>query len=132
MSQPVFPQDGILWHEWSPETARLIAERDRPVLLFVANPDPMVAPFLAAFLRAAPLNARLRELLHGYYVALMIRADSLPAEFAALGAGSRYNIAVLSPAGLTPLATIDPAGGKPEEIVETIAELLTRLQDVYS
>jgi hypothetical protein len=123
---------GILWHEWNEETERQVAERNRPVLLFVANPDPMVAPFLNLFLRAAPLNARLRELLHDYYIAIMIRADALPEYFADMGAGRRYNLAVLSPAGLTPLAVIDPSDGRPEAIVETVAELLTRLKSVYS
>src|SRR5579859_246456 len=83
---PEFPTDGILWHEWNEATEKLIAERDRPVLLVVLNPEPTVAPFLKGVLRAMPSNAELRELLHGYYIALMIRADSIPDYFRDLGA----------------------------------------------
>lgn len=128
---PVFPKDGIVWHDWSAETETLVAERNRPVLLFVANPDPTVAPFLKAVLRALPKNERLRELLDGYFVAVLIKADSVPELFKSLGAGSRYNIAVLSPAGLTPMTTIDPAGGKPEEIAATITKVLEKLKEIY-
>jgi len=128
---PEFPKDGILWHEWNDETARLIEERGRPVLLFVANPDPMVAPFLKGVLQAMPLNERLRSLLHDYYIALMVEADSIPEYFEELGAGRRYNIAVLSPAGLTPMVTIHPDEGRPEEIVETIVKVLQKLKEVY-
>ena len=128
---PEFPEDGILWHEWNDETLGMIEERDRPVLLFVSNPDPSVAPFLKGVLRAMPLNEKLRDLLHHYYIALMVRADSMPEYLEDLDAGRRYNIAVLSPAGLTPMVTIDPRGGRPEEIVETILKVLQKLQDVY-
>jgi hypothetical protein len=78
-----------------------------------------------------PLNPKLRELLHDYYLAVMIQVDALPELFSALGAGSRYHIAVVSPAGYTPMATIDPADGKPEEIVETISKLFEKLQKIY-
>jgi hypothetical protein len=128
---PEFPKDGILWHEWNDETIRMIEERDRPVLLFVSNPDPLVAPFLKGVLRAMPLNEKLRDLLHHYYIALMVHTDSMPEYLEELDAGSRYNIAILSPAGLTPMVTIDPLGGKPEEIVETILKVLQKLQDIY-
>ena len=128
---PEFPEDGILWHEWNDETIRMIEERDRPVLLFVSNPDPSVAPFLKGVLQAMPLNEKLRGLLHDYYIALMVHIDSMPEYLADLDAGSRYHIAVLSPAGLTPIVTIDPLGGRPEEIAETILKVLQKLQDVY-
>jgi hypothetical protein len=128
---PEFPKDGILWHEWNDETLRLIEERDRPVLLFVVNSNPSVAPFLKGVLGAMPLNEELRDLLHHYYIALMVHADSMPEYLEDLDAGSRYNIAVLSPAGLTPMVTIDPRGGKPEEIVGTILKVLQKLQEVY-
>ena len=128
---PEFPKDGILWHEWNDETIRMIEERDRPVLLFVSNPDPLIAPFLKGVLRAMPLNEKLRDLLHHYYIALMVHIDSMPEYLEELDAGSRYNIAILSPAGLTPMVTIDPLGGKPEEIVETILKVLQKLQDIY-
>jgi hypothetical protein len=129
--EPVFPKEGILWHDWNEVTEKLIQERNRPVLLFVANPDPTVSPFLKGVLGAMPANAKLRGLLHNYYIGLMIRVDSLPELFRALGAGSRYNLAILSPAGLTPLAVIDPAGGKPGEIVETITAVLEKLKEIY-
>jgi hypothetical protein len=131
IAPPEFPKDGILWHEWNDETIRMIEERDRPVLLFVSNPDPLIAPFLKGVLRSMPLNEKLRDLLHHYYIALMVHIDSMPEYLEELDAGSRYNIAILSPAGLTPMVTIDPLGGKPEEIVETILKVLQKLQDIY-
>ena len=130
-ARPEFPKDGILWHEWNDDTLGTIEERDRPVLLFVANPDPVIAPFLQGVLRAMPLNERLRNLLHEYYIALMVYSDSMPEYLEDLQAGSRYNIAILSPAGLTPMVTIDPMDGRPEEIVGTILKLLEKLQEVY-
>ncbi len=130
-ARPEFPKDGILWHEWNDDTLGTIEERDRPVLLFVANPDPVIAPFLQGVLRAMPLNERLRNLLHDYYIALMVYSDSMPEYLEDLQAGSRYNIAILSPAGLTPMVTIDPMDGRPEEIVGTILKVLEKLQEVY-
>jgi len=100
-------------------------------LLYVANPDPMVWPFLKAVFNAMPQNAKLRELLYDYYIALFMKADAVPEYFSSLGAGNRYNIAILSPAGLTPLITIDPESGKPEQIVTTITKVLSELQKVY-
>jgi hypothetical protein len=131
LDQLNFPKDGIRWYEWNDATEKLIAEKNRPVLLFVGNPDPMVWPFLKAVFQAMPLNAELRELLHGYYPALFMKIGSVPEYFSDLGAGKNYHIAILSPAGFTPLATIDPMGGKPVEIVETIAKVLKKLREAY-
>ena len=63
VTTPEFPGDGILWRGCNDETLRLIAERDKPVLLFVANPDPMVWPFLRETFKAMPQNEKLRQLL---------------------------------------------------------------------
>ncbi|MFI5337209.1 MAG: hypothetical protein ACHQ5A_10525 [Opitutales bacterium] len=130
-AEPKFPQDGILWHHWNEVTQKKIAERNRPVLLFVTNPDGTILPFLQAVLAAMPRDAKLREMLHDYYIALMIPVGELPEYFRDLGAGSRYHIAILSPAGLTPLATINPVSGNPAEIVTTITKVLEKLQSVY-
>lgn len=126
-----FSAADILWHGWSPETEKLIAERNRPVLLFVANSDGTVFPFLREVFRAMPRNAKLRELLNHYYYGLFIEEPQLPDDFKSLGAGSSYNIAILSPAGFTPMAVINPRDGKPGEIVETIAKVLEKLKDIY-
>ena len=131
MVMPEFSKDGILWHAWNDDTIRMIEKRNRPVLLFVANPDPLIEPFLNGVLRAMPLNEKLRDLLHHFYTALMVHSDSMPEYFKELGAGSQYNIAILSPTGLTPMVTIDPIWGKPEEIVEAILTVLQNLQDIY-
>src|SRR5439155_20096804 len=87
-------------------------------------------PFLKAVLRAMPASARLRELLHERYPALFLEADALPEELKLLGAGDRYHIAVLSPAGLTPMITIDPVHGAPTEVVAEIVRVLERLDEV--
>ena len=36
-------------------------------MLFVADPDPLVWPFLHETFKAMPTDARLRELLHEFY-----------------------------------------------------------------
>jgi len=130
-SDAQFPKDGILWHEWNDATRKLIADRNRPVLLFVANQDGMVWPFLRGVFQEMPLNAKLRELLNGYFIGLLMKGGEVPEYFRDLGAGGRFNIAILSPAGLTPMATIDPSKGKPKEIVGTILKVLENLQKTY-
>jgi len=127
MPAPELPDDGILWRGWSDETLRLIAERDKPVLLFVANPEPTVWPFLRETFKAMPKNAKLRQLLHDGCPALFLKADELPEELSSLGAGSRYQIAILSPSGLTPMVTVDPVSGNPDAVVDEIAAVLERV-----
>jgi hypothetical protein len=131
MSESDFPPQGILWRGWNDETLALIQEKGLPVLLFVADPNAFAWPFLKAVFKAMPANAKLRELLHERYPALFIEADALPDELKFLGAGSRYHIAVLSPAGLTPMITIDPVHGAPAEVVAEIARILQRLDEVW-
>src|SRR5208282_1074922 len=96
MSTSDFREKGILWRGWSDETLRDIEEKKRPVLLFVPDSDPIVWPFLREIFKVMPANAKLRDLLHEFFPALYIETDALPAELKALGAGSRYHIAVLS------------------------------------
>jgi hypothetical protein len=126
-----FPQRGIRWRGWNDETLQLIRERGYPVLLFVADPRAIAWPLLEAVFRAMPKNAVLRELLHERYPALFIEADALPDELKLLGAGERYHIAVLSPAGLTPMITIDTSRRTPAETVEEIVRILQRLDEVW-
>ena len=125
-----FSNKGILWRGWGDETLRIIQEKNRPVLLFVADTDPFVWPFLRETFKVLPANARLRELLNDFYSAVFIKADSIPADLKALGAGSKYHIAVLSPHGLTPMVTIE-IQRRPEEVVRTIVEILECLVDVW-
>ncbi|MGO8952930.1 MAG: hypothetical protein ACLQF2_06280 [Rhodomicrobium sp.] len=125
--EPQFPNDGILWRGWSEETLGEIAKRGHPVLLFVADPDPFVWPFLREIFKAMPANAALRALLKESFMALFIKADELPQELKDLGAGSRYHIAILSPYGLTPMVTVNPVHGNPAAVVDEIASILERL-----
>jgi hypothetical protein len=125
-----FPDQGILWRGWNDDTLRVIQEKNRPVLLFVADADPFVWPFLREIFKAMPANARLRDLLSDFFTAMFIKADSIPPDLKALGAGSNYHIAVLSPYGLTPLVTID-VQHSPTEVVSTIVEILERLVDTW-
>ncbi len=131
MATPQFPEQGILWRSWSDETRRHIEEKQRPVLLFVADRDPFVWPFLREIFGEMPANAKLRALLHEFFPALFIEADALPEELKALGAGSRYHIAILSPHGMTPMVVVDPVSGKPAEVVNEIAAILERLREVW-
>ncbi len=127
MSTLEFPEKGIVWRGWNHETLSLINQKQKPVLLFVADPDPVVWPFLREIFREMPKNTKLRNLLHESYPALFIKADALPEELKALGAGSSYHIAVLSPFGLTPLVTFNPVSGNPSEVVNEIVAILERL-----
>jgi hypothetical protein len=129
MSASEFPDKGILWRGWNDATLSIINEKQRPVLLFVT--DPFVWPFLREIFKAMPTNTKLRTLLHDSYPALYIEADALPEELKALGAGSRYHIAILSPYGLTPIVTIDPVRGKPAEVISEIVLILERLLTVW-
>ena len=126
-----FPDKGILWRGWDDATLSLINEKQRPVLLFVADADSAVWPFLREVFKEMPANTKLRTLLHESYPALYMEADALPEELKALGAGSRYHIAILSPFGLTPIVTIDPVSGKPAEVVNEIVLILERLLTVW-
>jgi hypothetical protein len=126
-----FPDKGILWRGYDDSTLRIIDERQRPVLLFVADRDPAVWPFLREIFKQLPFNANLRTLLHESCPALYIEADALPEQLKELGAGSRYHIAVLSPNGLTPLVVIDPISGNPAAVVDEIALVLERLLSVW-
>ncbi len=131
MSESQFPEQGILWRGWNEETLELIREKGLPVLLFVADPSALAWPFLKAVFQAMPANAELRKLVHEGFPALFIEADALPEDLKLLGAGSRYHIAVLSPAGLTPMITIDPVHGAPTEVVAEIVRILERLDEVW-
>jgi hypothetical protein len=122
-----FPDRGILWRGWTEETLRLIAEKQMPVLLFVADPNSPVWPFLREIFKEMPKNAKLQQLLHETYPALYIEADALPDELKLLGAGTTYHIAILSPYGLTPMATMDPITGKPSDVVNKVVAILERL-----
>ena len=131
MPEPEFPDKGILWRGWDDDTLRVIDEVQRPVLLFVADADPLVWPSLREIFKAMPKNEKLRNLLHRRYPALFIKAAGLPEQLKALGAGSRYHIAILSPNGLMPLVTVDPMGSKPAEVVDHIALILERLLETW-
>lgn len=127
MAATSFPESGILWRGWNDETIGIIRERAHPFVLFVSNPDPLVAPFLKAFLAAAPKNERLRLLLHEYAVALMVQAGSVPENFSIYGAGTAFQLAIFSPVG-NPLVTIDVSQGSAAELADLVAEYLTRLK----
>ena len=127
-----FPEKGILWRVWNDDTRNEIEQRQRPVLVFVVDRELVVWPYLNQIFEDMPANAKLRELLRRFYPALLIDAAALPEQLRALGAGSRYHIAVLSPYGLTPMVIIDPWSNKPAEVINEIVLILERLVDVWS
>ena len=131
MPAPEFPDSGILWRGWNEETVKIIKEKDRPVLLFVADPDPLVFPFLREIFREMPKNARLRALLRETYVAVYVEAAALPQELKLPGAGETYHVAVLSPYGMTPLVTFAVVTGRPAELVDEIVRVLERLRETW-
>lgn len=78
--------------------------------------DRFVSPFFREIFKAMPDNARLRDLLNDFFLAMFIEADSIPPDLKALGAGSNYHIAVLSPHALTPMVIIE-VERRPDEVV---------------
>ena len=76
------------------------------------------------------MNARLRELLREFYTPLFIEAHALPDDLKALGAGSRYHVAVLSPYGLTPMVWVNVLR-PPDEVIAAIVDTLERMQDAW-
>lgn len=128
---PRFPEGGILWRRWNAATAREIADRGRPVLLFVADTLHPLWPFLRAIFAAMPANARLRALLDGEFLGLYLEASEMPEEIGVFGAGSRYHIAILSPHGFNALVTFDPVVGDPARLVGEIVLVLERLLETY-
>jgi len=131
MTGPSAPADGILWRGWSDDLLRQLAERPRPVLLFIPDPEPTVAPFLAAIFRAMPASARLRTQLQEFYPALYVEPPLLPEDLRSFGAGTRWRIAILSPSGFNPLVVFDPVRGDPAAVVEEIATVLERLRPAW-
>ncbi len=128
MTDKTFPDDGILWRRWNEAAVQEIRDRAAPVLLFVANNDPLfyARPFLIAVFAAIPKNETLRALLHDRCVPLFLESGEVPWELEAVGAGERYHIAVLSGL-LDPLVTIDPVSGDPDKVVREIVTVLERL-----
>lgn len=126
-----FPDAGILWRRWSAATEAELAQRSRPILLFVADPDPTVAVFLRAIFEAMPANPRPRELLNEEFPALYVEAESMPEALELFGAGSRYHVAVLSPHGLTPMVVFDVVRGDAAALVAEIVAVLERLLPVW-
>ena len=122
-----FPDAGIVWNKWNAETAITLTRRERPILLFVADPEPIVFPFLRETFKVMPTNARLCELLHDEFPALYVEAGAIPDELADFGAGRQYHIAVLSPYGLNPLVVFDPVRGDAAAVVAEIVAVLERL-----
>ena len=131
MSAVPFPDKGILWRGLNDDTRAEIAQRKQPVLLFVLDRHPAVWPRLKQILEGLPANAKLRELLRRSFPALVIEADDLPEELKAFGAGTSYQIAVLSPSGLTPMVTIDPMKGTAGDVISEIVCILERLVSVW-
>ena len=119
-------RDGILWYGYDGAIA-LLKDRARPVLMLVMDEDGTRWPFLRELLKALPENKKLCGLLDGPCVALLLKADALPGYLAALGAGSAYHVAVLSPAGFTPLVIFDYVTGNPTALAAEIADGLEKI-----
>jgi hypothetical protein len=121
----ITPQEpsGIRWRDYD-GIIRLLKEKPRPVLVFVLDNDGTRFPFLREILSAMPRNEKLRTLLNGSCAAMLLKSDSMPGYMRDLGAGSSYHLAILSPAGLTPLVTFDYVTGQPEKLVKEIANAL--------
>ena len=127
-----FPRDGILWRKWEKKAVAEILSKDRPVLLFVADRDPVLSPFLHEIFRSLPKNEKLRQILHKEIIGLFLEADAVPEnELGLYGAGKDYHLAILSPSGFTPMATFPFHTCTPSEVVEQIVVTLERLLETW-
>ena len=124
-------KDGVLWRSFD-ETVILLNERTRPVLAFVLDHGAIDWPFLREILGALPKNEKLRVLLDGPCVAMLLHAGSIPEYLATLGSGSGYHVAILSPAGFTTMVRFDHITGDPDSLVEKIVDVLERLAPIYA
>ncbi len=120
---PETPKEGIYWRDYD-GIIQLLQEKARPVLLVVLDTDGTRFPFLREIFRAMPRNEKLRTLLKGPCAAMLLKSDAMPEDMGDLGAGDSYHLAILSPAGLTPLVTFDYVTGQPQKLVEKIADTL--------
>jgi ABC-type uncharacterized transport system ATPase subunit len=130
----VFFMGNIKWFEWNGETQKEIAERAMPVLLFIYEPEEVpgiMHPFCREVLYHMESNQRLVELLNTDFISLKINSDKIPEYLSFLGAGKTYYLAILSPAGLTPLGTLDIVTGKPEEIAENLVKVFEKLKSTW-
>jgi hypothetical protein len=118
-----FPKDGILWRSYE-DTIALLNEKTRPVLAFVMDQDATCWPFLREIFKEIPKNKKLRDLLNGSCIAMLLKIDVMPKDMAEMGAGSAYHIAILAPTGLNPMTIFNHVTGKPEALVEQIAKAL--------
>jgi hypothetical protein len=132
VSAAEFPKDGILWLGYDATIDLLNEERTRPVLAFVIDFDGTRWPFLREVFRAMPKNEKLRNLLDGPCAAMLLDAGSMPEYMDELGAGSDYHIAILSPAGLTPIRVFDYVTADPEALVEKIASALEAVAPLWA
>jgi len=119
--------EGVRWLRWDEDGEREIAERDRPVLVYVLDPLDPLLPLHRAVFEAIPRNARLRVLLREIFPALFLEKPETPELIRAFGAGERYHLAILSPHGFNPLVTFDPTRGTAEDVVDEIARVLEAL-----
>jgi hypothetical protein len=126
---PDYRDRGILWLRCNDDALDAIAAKAQPVFLFVGSTDSAATPALRALFKAMPQNDRLRDLLHLHFSALFIEAGTeVPDDFEHL---RDYQVAVLSPVGLTPIATIDPTLGTVDEVVDRILVVLERLRGIW-
>ena len=126
------PKDGILWRSYD-ETIALWKERPRPIFAFVLDKSGICWPFLREIFKAMPKNEKLRSVLNGPCIPMLLRADSLPEymkELGTLGAGDGYHIAILGPSDMLPTLKFDFVTGDPEALVEKIASALKAVAPV--
>jgi len=122
----------IPWRHWDEATLDFIQEKGQAVFLFVATSDAAAAPHLNAVLQAMPGNAKLCRLLREHFTPLLVDTDAAMPEYLAwIDAGSAFQLGVLSPVGLTPIATIDPTHRSVDEVVDVTVEVLERLAGIW-
>ena len=123
ISEFEFPKEGILWRSYE-DTIALLRDKTRPVLAFVMDYDGTRWPFLREILKTMSGNGKLRDLLNGPCIAMLLEVDSMPKDMTETGAGSDFHIAILAPTGLNPMTIFNYVTGEPEALVEEVAKAL--------
>jgi hypothetical protein len=124
-------EDGSYWLRWNDETLDLFAERRRPIVVLVDDRDPAISARVRALRAAMSEHPRLCALMGNQFHGVFVDADAIPEHLAWLDAGTAFHLAVLSPIGWTPIATIDIMRDDTEALVDQIAQALTGLDGIW-
>jgi hypothetical protein len=123
---------GIHWLQWNDETLDVFARQRRPIVVLVDDRDQAVAARVGALRAAMSEHGQLCALMADHFHGVFVDADAIPEHLAWLDAGTAFHLAVLSPIGWTPIATIDLTHDDTGVLVELVAQTLAALEGIWT